>query len=68
MTPLPQELPRTAIACRSWTATPRCVSIKFRKNWRTREQILAAWTDFKPLAGKDLPFAPKQPVAVRRAA
>jgi len=38
-----------------------CVSIKFRKA-ATREQILAAWDDFKPLAGMDLPFAPKQPV------
>jgi aspartate-semialdehyde dehydrogenase len=38
-----------------------CVSVKFRKP-ATREQILAAWDEFKPLAGKDLPFAPKQPV------
>jgi aspartate-semialdehyde dehydrogenase len=38
-----------------------CVSIKFRKA-ATREQILAAWDEFKPLAGMDLPFAPKQPV------
>jgi aspartate-semialdehyde dehydrogenase len=38
-----------------------CVSIKFRKP-ATREQILAAWDGFKPLAGMDLPFAPKQPV------
>ena len=38
-----------------------CVSIKFRKA-ATREQILAAWNEFKPLAGMDLPFAPKQPV------
>ena len=38
-----------------------CVSVKFRKA-ATREQILSAWDEFKPLAGKDLPFAPKQPV------
>ena len=38
-----------------------CVSIKFRKP-ATREQILAAWDEFKPLDGMDLPFAPKQPV------
>jgi aspartate-semialdehyde dehydrogenase len=38
-----------------------CVSLKLRKP-ATREQILAAWNDFKPLAGMDLPFAPKQPV------
>jgi aspartate-semialdehyde dehydrogenase len=37
------------------------VSIKFRKP-ATREQILAAWSEFKPLAGQDLPTAPKQPV------
>ncbi len=38
-----------------------CVSVKFRKQ-ATREDILAAWAEFKPLAGKDLPFAPQQPV------
>ena len=38
-----------------------CESIKFRKP-ATREQILAAWVVFKPLAGMDLPIAPKQPV------
>jgi aspartate-semialdehyde dehydrogenase len=38
-----------------------CVSIKFSKP-ATREQLLAAWDSFKPLAGMDLPFAPKQPV------
>jgi aspartate-semialdehyde dehydrogenase len=38
-----------------------CVSVKFTKP-ATREQILAAWDEFRPLAGMDLPFAPKQPV------
>src|SRR3984885_6418881 len=38
-----------------------CVSIKFSRT-ATREQILAAWDEYKPLAGRDLPFAPKQPV------
>jgi aspartate-semialdehyde dehydrogenase len=38
-----------------------CVSIKLRKPAK-REEIIAAWDDFSPLAGKDLPFAPKQPV------
>jgi aspartate-semialdehyde dehydrogenase len=38
-----------------------CVSIKFRKT-ATREQILAAWAEFKPLGGKGLPMAPEQPV------
>jgi aspartate-semialdehyde dehydrogenase len=38
-----------------------CVSIKLREK-ATKEQILQAWADFKPLAGKNLPFAPQQPV------
>lgn len=38
-----------------------CVSIKLAKP-ATREEILAAWGEFKPLAGMDLPFAPRQPV------
>jgi aspartate-semialdehyde dehydrogenase len=37
------------------------VSIKLRKP-ATREQILAAWNDFRPLAGQFLPTAPAQPV------
>jgi aspartate-semialdehyde dehydrogenase len=37
------------------------VSIKFRKP-ATREQILAAWAEFKPLADQELPMAPEQPV------
>jgi aspartate-semialdehyde dehydrogenase len=37
------------------------VSIKLRKP-ATREQILAAWADFRPLAGQKLPTAPDQPV------
>jgi len=38
-----------------------CVSIKLARP-ATREEILAAWADFKPLAGQDLPFAPELPV------
>lgn len=38
-----------------------CVSIKLSRT-ATREQILAAWNEFRPLAGRDLPFAPEQPV------
>jgi aspartate-semialdehyde dehydrogenase len=38
-----------------------CVSIKLARK-ATRDEILAAWAEFKPLAGKDLPFAPEQPV------
>lgn len=38
-----------------------CVSIRFAKP-ATREAILAAWGEYNPLAGRDLPFAPGQPV------
>jgi len=38
-----------------------CVSIKFKKKV-TREQILAAWSEFLPLAGQHLPTAPDQPI------
>ena len=38
-----------------------CVSIKLAKP-ATKEQILAAWAEFRPLAGRNLPFAPEQPV------
>ena len=38
-----------------------CVSIKLGRK-ATADEIVAAWDDYKPLAGRDLPFAPKQPV------
>jgi aspartate-semialdehyde dehydrogenase len=38
-----------------------CVSIKLRRP-ATKAQILAAWSDFTPLAGLDLPSAPALPV------
>lgn len=38
-----------------------CVSIKFKKK-ATREEILAAWAEFNPLRGQNLPTAPEQPV------
>src|ERR1035438_13868 len=38
-----------------------CVSIKLGKP-ATREEILAAWAEFRPLAGQELPTAPDQPV------
>jgi aspartate-semialdehyde dehydrogenase len=38
-----------------------CVSIKFKKK-ATREEILAAWSEFSPLEGQHLPTAPTQPV------
>jgi len=37
------------------------VSVKFSKN-ASREEILDAWREFTPLAGRDLPTAPLQPV------
>jgi len=37
------------------------VSIKLGRR-ATREEVIAAWADFRPLAGKNLPFAPEQPV------
>lgn len=37
------------------------VSIKLSRK-ATREEILEAWRDFTPLAGRDLPTAPAQPV------
>jgi len=42
-----------------------CVSIKLGKKLGrpvTREDILAAWAEFKPLVGLGLPFAPEQPI------
>ena len=47
-----------------------CVSIKLGKKLgreATREDILAAWAEFNPLAGLDLPFAPAPPVEWSRA-
>ena len=38
-----------------------CVSIKLGRK-ATAEQIQAAWDGYKPLAGRNLPFAPQQPV------
>ena len=37
------------------------VSIKLGKK-ATREELIAAWVEFAPLTGKDLPTAPAQPV------
>ena len=42
-----------------------CVSIKLGNKLGRKvmqEDILAAWAEFKPLAGLNLPFAPEQPV------
>ncbi len=38
-----------------------CVSVKL-KTRATREEVLAAWREFRPLAGEHLPSAPEQPV------
>ncbi|MFT4114014.1 aspartate-semialdehyde dehydrogenase [Silvibacterium sp.] len=37
------------------------VSVKFSRK-ATKEEILAAWREFQPLAGRDLPTAPAQPI------
>ena len=42
------------------------VSIKLRKP-ASREELLAAWSGFVPLQGRDLPMAPAQPVVVTEA-
>jgi len=42
-----------------------CVSVKLGGKLgrpATRQEILDAWAEFKPLAGLNLPFAPEQPV------
>jgi aspartate-semialdehyde dehydrogenase len=44
-----------------------CVSIKLRKK-ATREEVLAAWSEFLPLQGQHLPTAPDQPVEYDSAA
>ncbi|MBU0614826.1 MAG: aspartate-semialdehyde dehydrogenase [Nanoarchaeota archaeon] len=42
-----------------------CVSVEFEKN-PTKEQILAAWKEFKAVPQElDLPLAPKQPIIYR---
>jgi aspartate-semialdehyde dehydrogenase len=38
-----------------------CVSVKFSKKVSEAE-ILAAWAEFNPLKGRDLPMAPAQPI------
>ena len=43
-----------------------CVSIKF-KTKATREEILAAWSEFDPLQGQHLPTAPDEPVQYEEA-
>ena len=37
------------------------VSIKLAKK-ASRDELIAAWAEFRPLAGRDLPTAPTQPV------
>ena len=46
---------------RSRTATPRA-SPSSSCRPATREGLLAAWAEFRPLAGQNLPTAPEQPV------
>ena len=65
VTPLPARITAHCNRVAVVDGHTECVSIKFgNKLGRavTQEDILAAWADYKPLAGRDLPFAPAQPV------
>ena len=61
---------RTATACRWSTVTPNASRSSWARSWPRSDarDILAAWAEFNPLAGQDLPTAPEQPVRVGAAA
>jgi aspartate-semialdehyde dehydrogenase len=61
VTPLPARMSASCNRVAVVDGHTVCVSIKLAKP-ATREEILAAWADFRPLAGQNLPFAPDQPV------
>ena len=61
VTPLPARITAHCNRVAVEDGHTECVSIKTAKP-ATREEILAAWAEYKPLAGKNLPFAPEQPV------
>ena len=65
VTPLPARVTAHCNRVQVVDGHTECVSIKLGKKLgklATREDILAAWAEFKPLAGLGLPFAPEQPV------
>ena len=61
VTPLPARMSASCNRVAVVDGHTVCVSIRLAKP-ATREEILAAWEGFKPLAGQTLPFAPQQPV------
>ena len=65
VTPLGAQYQRTCNRVPVEDGHTECVSIKLGKKLgrpATREDILAAWAEFRPLAGQGLPTAPDQPV------
>ncbi len=65
VTPLPAGVTAHCNRVQVVDGHTECVSIKLGGKLgrpATREDILAAWAEFKPLAGLGLPFAPEQPI------
>jgi aspartate-semialdehyde dehydrogenase len=61
VTPLPARMSAHCNRVAVEDGHTESVSIKLKKP-ATREEILAAWAEFKPLAGQNLPMAPEQPI------
>jgi len=61
ITPLPARMSAHCNRVAVEDGHTESVSIKLGKS-ATREEILAAWAEFRPLAGQRLPMAPEQPV------
>jgi aspartate-semialdehyde dehydrogenase len=65
VTPLPAKMTAHCNRVPVIDGHTECVSIRLGKKLgreATREDILAAWAEFRPLAGLDLPFSAEQPV------
>jgi aspartate-semialdehyde dehydrogenase len=61
VTPLPARISASCNRVAVEDGHTESVSIKLAKP-ATREEILAAWAEFRPLAGQQLPTAPDQPI------
>jgi aspartate-semialdehyde dehydrogenase len=61
VTPLPARITAHCNRVAVEDGHTECVSLKLGRP-ATREEILAAWAEFKPLAGQALPTAPDEPV------
>jgi aspartate-semialdehyde dehydrogenase len=61
VTPLPARISASCNRVAVEDGHTETVSIKLARS-ATREGLLAAWAEFKPLAGQKLPTAPDQPV------